>query len=354
MGSNIVKKLDLSYIDTEDLLRSTGIKNISKSAGEITFSCPLEAHQFGDRRPSARMNAQTTLFYCAGCGWRGNAIHFLSRYKQISETVARRLLEERYGGELTAPIENLLKEVKDIMEDDININYITTRKTPSESWIDNFRIDWTLQSGSPQNYVKYMLDRGFCYQELEDWEIGYDQYSNRITIPIRDHEGKLVGFKGRQWKEDPKYPRYMILGDKLSSRPYGFDPYRKSEFVFGLNKIYNNERGSRDIAILCEGELNVLSLYQKGFVGIGVAGSEFSDRQCELIIKYLNKVIVFFDNDSSGAKGTKKVVEMLLPHMEVYVVQNAAGDAAELPREEIQELISTAQPALVFKTRGDL
>lgn len=347
-----MKKLDLSYINTEDLLRSTGIKNISKSAGEITFSCPSESHQFGDRRPSARMNVETTLFYCAGCGWRGNAVHFLSRYKQISETVARRLLEERYGGELTAPIEDLAKEVKEIMKDySFMMGDFPIRKIPSESWIDNFRVDWDHYDFS---FIKYMIDRGFYSTTLIDWEIGYDQYSNRITIPIRDHEGKLVGFKGRQWKEDPKYPRYMILGDKIGSEKYGFDPYRKSEFVFGLDRIYFNKRGASDIAILCEGELNVLSLYQKGFVGIGVAGSEFSDTQCELITKYLNEVIVFFDNDESGSKGTKKVVEMLSPHMEVKVVLNAPGDAAELSREDIQDLISAAQPALVLKTRGDL
>jgi DNA primase len=352
-GVKLVLKneLDLSYIDAKDLLISTGIRNVSVSGSEITFSCFSDNHLHGDNNPSARMNVNTTLWYCAGCKICGNAITFLSQYKQISQSTARRLLEERYGGELTSPIEDLSKEVERIMSDDKKI--IDDRRAPSEEWIEKFELD-----EAPSLAVDYMIDRGFESKTLIDWEVGYDHYSNRITIPIRDHKGKLVGFKGRQANDDKysSYPRYMNLGDKPGFNRYGFDPYCKSEYVFGLDRIYNNNINNSYQTILCEGELNVLALYQHGFTGLSVAGSEFSHRQAELIITYLNSVTVYFDNDESGRKGTKKVIEMLSPYIDVRVIQNAPGDASDIiyEHDELKRLILGADPALLLTARGEL
>lgn len=361
--------LDLSYIDTIDLLKSTGIKNITVSGSEISFSCPSSDHLHGDSRPSARMNLETSAFVCNGCGWRGNAIHFLSKYKSIPETVARRLLEERYGGEsFGSPIDDLVSEVKNIMNDDIKIE--EKRITPSESWIDKFKIDWwsPLKTNKVEPYQNYLVEeRGFDPVWLEKWEIGYDKYSDRITIPIRDDYNNLVGFKGRTWKKDEPI-KYLILGDKKKNemtttlascdrpRHYGFDTYKKSDFVFGLkNYIDSNwETNSAHICIV-EGELNVISMDQKGFHNVvSIAGSEFSDTQCDLIRTYASSATIFFDDDKAGRRGTKKVVEELSPYMPLKVVQNAPGDAAELTGEEIDKLLSRAESALLLEARGEL
>lgn len=340
---------DLSYINARDLLESVGISNISESSGEISFSCPSDAHQFGDHSPSARMNSRTSAFLCHSCGIRGNAITFLSWHKSLPETVARRLLEERYGGgRISAEVGGLEQEVLRIMNPVEQIE--KARIPPVESWLETFRVNWGGTSYSNQSKPSVYMEneRGFTPDILRKCEIGYDDISERITIPIRDHEGRLVGFKGRAWRENT-IPRYMILGDYGNQKRYGFQPYQKSKYVFGLDSWIKNheilEYGSR--MILCEGELNVIAMDQHGFYdAVGISGSEFSQTQCDLIKSYCSNAILFLDNDKAGEKGTKKVIEMLSSYMLIKVVQNAAGDAAELDTKTVRDLIGNAIPAL--------
>lgn len=338
---------DLSYIDVRDLLISTDIKNVSESGGEISFSCPSAEHFHGDRSPSARMNSRTTAWVCHGCGMRGNAITFLAWHKSIPETVARRLLEERYGeGGITAGVgtlEDMVKRIQNpvIIEEEKRI-------PPDESWLDKFLIYWDFPENKP--YIKYMLSRGFKPYELDKYEIGYDENSDRITIPIRDHEGNLVGFKGRAWR-DNMIPKYMILGDYNNQKRYEFQPYQKSKYVFGLNRTYGYWD---DNIVVVEGELNVIAMDQHEFHSVGIAGSEFSQTQCDLMKECCDSIILFLDNDKAGEKGTKKVIEMLSPYMSIKVAQNAPGDAAELDTQTVKELISSAVPALELQVSGKL
>jgi DNA primase len=343
---------DLSYINAKDLLESTDIKNISESSGEISFSCPSADHFHGDTSPSARMNSRTTAFLCHSCGAKGNAITFLAWHKSIPETVARRLLEERYGGGvINAGVGDLESLVKKIMNPEIVEE--EKRIPPNESWIETFKVDWRGERTTP---IYYMTERGFDPSILNSWQIGYDIISERITIPIRDHEGKLVGFKGRAWRENT-IPKYMILGDNRNQTRYGFQPYQKSHYVFGLDRWMQNheviEHGSR--AILVEGELNVIAMDQHGFSdGLGIAGSEFSEIQCNLIKSFYKKAILFLDNDKAGEKGTKKVIEMLSPYMPLNIVQNAPGDAVELDKKTVKDLINSAQPYLTLQVEGKI
>lgn len=340
---------DLSYINARDLLESTGIKNISESSGEISFSCPSADHFHGDTSPSARMNSRTSAWICHGCGQRGNAITFLAWHKSIPETVARRLLEERYGGgAISAGVGNLEDMVKRIINPEVVVEQ--ERIPPAESWLKTFYYDWSTPY-MESNIVKYMFDRGFTSAILSEWQIGYDQVSDRITIPIRDHEGKLVGFKGRAWRENT-IPRYMILGDNRNQTRYGFQPYQKSRYVFGLDKFIENCLVG---AIMVEGELNIIAMDQHGYDNcIGIAGSEFSEKQCDLIKSHVRYIIIFLDNDKAGNKGVKKVADMLAPYMEVRIVQDATADAAELDTDTVKSLISSAQPYLTLQVEGKI
>lgn len=347
---------DLSYINTLDMLTATGMKNISSSGGEISFSCPGDAHQFGDHSPSARMNSRTTAFICHGCGQRGNAISFLAWAKHLPETVARRLLEERYGGgRLSVEAGGLEDEVYRIMNPVKET--VEERTPPSTEWLDSFRDSWTSDA------FKYWYDRGFSSQAIKDWEIGFDLISQRIVIPIFDHDSNLIGFKGRAINDGP-WPKYMILGDRPGETKYGFQPYQKSKHVFGLNrlkqqiKIWEESGPPSSMTtniIIVEGELNVIRMIEYDFDNtVGIAGSEFSEAQRDLIVRHSEQAIIYLDNDKSGHKGTSQVVEMLMPYMPVKVVQDAPGDACEIDEDTANKLILNAKPALQLLASGVL
>ena len=115
-----------------------------------------------------------------------------------------------------------------------------------------------------------MLDRGFTPGDLDDWGIGYDHDSQRITIPVCDADGNLVGFKGRAWRKKA-HPKYLVLGDKEGRRErYGFPTFDKSRVVFGLDRAADSVTQK---LVLVEGEIDVMSLWVMGIPASGVGGS---------------------------------------------------------------------------------
>jgi CHC2 zinc finger len=100
-------EIDLSYVDVEDLLDTLGI-SYTVSHGNATFLCPFHR----EHRPSFRMSTETSAWICNGCSEKGkNAISFLAKIRGISMSEAKRVLEERYRGSLTAALDDLETEV---------------------------------------------------------------------------------------------------------------------------------------------------------------------------------------------------------------------------------------------------
>jgi DNA primase len=333
---------DLSYVDVEDFLRSLKPppRNISRSGDEVDFSCPSANHLHGDQTPSARMNVRTTLWIChaGSCGLRGDAVTFLTAFHGLTESEAQRVIDERYGGsQLSVEAGGLQAEVERIIG--VPIADDLRRVAPDEAWLERFHAAfWDLKANPGP--LSYMHGRGFELAMLDYWYIGWDELSQRIAIPVHDADGHLVGFKGRALHQD-QHPRYLILGDSFGRAPrYGFDTYRKSEFVFALDRA----QGAR--AVIVEGELNAIMLHQHGELGaVSVAGSEFSKTQAELIIRRFSSAVVYFDGDEAGRHGTKKVVDVLSSYLPVSIVVDPPDDAAALGAAAIP-LIAGAIPSL--------
>jgi DNA primase len=294
------------------------------------------------------MNVENSLWICHGCGARGTPVDFLVKFYGHSDSEALRVLTERYGGAQRTAINGLVAEVQRILHPP---EVVDDRSVPDESWVAKFcqGIIWDDITAGRHSFPpgEYMLERGFAPEMLDLWQIGYDDISGRVTIPVRDVDGKLVGFKGRDWTGE-RQPKYLIIGDggNRESR-YGFDTYRKSEHVFGLGTT----RGS-DL-IIVEGELNVIAMWQHGFTNaVGVAGSEFSTTQCRLITRYASTATVFFDADEAGYKGALKVVDMLAPLIPVRVASCSDGDAAEITTEQATEALKRATSSLTLRLRS--
>ncbi len=335
--------MDLSRVDVLDFLQALGVRVESRSGDNALFLCPFHT----ERHPSARMSVKTTQWLCSvGCG-KGNAISFLAMLRDMDFEDAKIHIANRYGIGPTAPIDDLESEVRRNLlndgEEDI------ARVPPDERWIETFAINW--EADPEHRAVQYMINRrGFDPRVLAEWEVGFDDISGRVTIPVRDVEGRFVGFKARAL-EDDTHPRYLILGSApgYPSR-YDFHTYRKSEHVYGLYRVVRGRH-----AVIVEGELNVVAMWQRGFdAAVAVAGSEFSETQRRLIVERCGSATIFFDGDEAGIKGASKVAAMLQEYIPVVAVMGVQHDAAELEQDEIREALLGAQPALALMARGDL
>lgn len=121
-----------------------------------------------------------------------------------------------------------------------------------------------------------------------EFEIGYDLGSNRITIPIRDELGNLIGVKGRLYKQDTdEYnPKYLYL-----------EPCAKSHILYGLYKTlpYILQAGT---CYVFESEKAVMQMWSYGYKNVvSVGGHDLSKKQVEKLTR-LNVDIVFcYDAD---------------------------------------------------------
>ena len=131
--------------------------------------------------------------------------------------------------------------------------------------------------------------------------IGYDVGTDRITIPIRDQHGSLMGIKGRRNyetdnKEDPKY-LYLV-------------PCQMSKTLFGYSTNYSSMYG-RTIMIF-ESEKSVLQCASYGYHNAVALGSNsLSEYQAKMILSLNPQKVIFMLDSDLPLENTKRNIDML-------------------------------------------
>ena len=372
--SRTVRKLGerppwLDQVPAQEMLEELGIDNISSAAlDEILFSCPFDGHDHGDARPSAYMNngaKQThmnTVWVCHGCGRNGNAIGFIAEFSGITRQRAARELRERFapgwhkprGGSMRAELD-LRREQRIAMEAD------RYPEIPVLGWdaYKPYEVDWESYEDVEAPEVQYMFERGFTSSDLSEWRVGFDIDSDRITIPVCTPDGELIGMKGRAWNPRTTM-KYRVLGDtektiRRDGIVYGFDPYLKSQVVFGLHMW-----GEQESYVWDEGEINVMSWWKFGVPAFSTGSASMSDAQARIIRDYCDEVVVFVDDNKAGEHGTwgytdkdgdyhPGAVARLAPYVRVRVADRHDQDANDLLKAgrlwQARRLIYSAKPA---------
>ena len=344
--------MDLSKIDVFEFLSELGMNNVRKDGKDIWYSCFSDTHFRGDANPSASMEQGTTRFHCFSCGMGGNAVIFLSELENVSPIQAAIWIKERFNIGTVPQKDTIVDNVKEILskkKETKTLKYVLPELDESEA--DRRTVDWNSLWNDYMNHSSqlkelpgktwediflkqnersplfYMFDRGFKPETLTKWKIGWDKISERICIPIRNENNRLVGFKARTIKDDN--PRYIVLG----GTEYGFEPYETKKILFALNKA------ASQTMIVREGELNVVSLHEKGFINsVGLSGKFLSDEQVDLCKKYANKLIMWFDDEDDAVAAAEKI-----KNLPVQVVPSFERDPVEMTRGEINSLLTEAQ-----------
>jgi len=145
-------------------------------------------------------------------------------------------------------------------------------------------------------YVNNMfLNDGISYETQKEFEIEYDEFSNRVTIPIRSEIGDLVGVKGRLFKEiiEEWEQKYIYL-----------EPCARSKILYGLNKTYPYIK-KEGKCFVGEAEKFCLQLWSMGYYNsVGIGGKKISSQQIEKLTRLGVDLIFAFDRDV-----TKKEIE---------------------------------------------
>ena len=200
------------------------------------------------------------------------------------------------------PFIKLKNNVKEIMENYKTDEVVRILQPELEEITLKTYLDW--------DNTEFYKDN-ISYQTQAEFELGLDVFSHRITIPIRDEIGRLIGIKGRRvWDTIDEYnPKYLYL-----------KKCKKSEILFGVDKTLSYIK-QKDEVIICESEKGVMQLWSYGFKNaVAVGGHDISNTQVEKIIKLdVGKVIIAFDEDVQE-KVLKKEYEKLCDFVEVKCI----------------------------------
>lgn len=143
------------------------------------------------------------------------------------------------------------------------------------------------------------------------FEIGYDLETQRITIPIRNVYGELIGVKGRaNWDIDENEPKYLYI-----------IPCRMSSTLFGYAQNYPYINDNQTI-LIGESEKFVMQAYTYGIKNcLGLGSNSLSGAQCKLLLELNPKRVIFMLDKSLDPKITKANAEKLRVYARMFDLQ---------------------------------
>ena len=148
------------------------------------------------------------------------------------------------------------------------------------------------------------------YETQRLFEIGYDDFSNRITIPIRDELGNLVGVKGRLFKEqlDEDDSKYLYI-----------ERCNRSQILYGLYYTYNSIKTNNSVYV-CESEKGTMQLVDMGITNVvSTGGSKVSQMQIDKLTRLCVPIIFCFDQDISQWE-IEELADRFIDGTEIYAL----------------------------------
>lgn len=182
--------------------------------------------------------------------------------------------------------------------------------------------------------VNYFIGHGYTQQDLIDVglvserESGgvYDRFRNRITFPIREMMGKMVGF-GARILNPTDIPKFLN-----SPQTVLFD---KGRLLYGLDQARKSIR-TQDQAVIVEGYLDVIALHQGGFTNtVSPMGTALTEDQMRMLKRFTRRIVLALDPDAAGEKATLRGLEVARQAMDhAPEVDAARFDPRGLVRQE--------------------
>ena len=157
-----------------------------------------------------------------------------------------------------------------------------------------------------------LLSKGYTLAEIEeagmiirrdDGSGYYDRFRGRLMIPIRDPQGRAIGFGARVLREEPGRPQPKYINSPQTPL---FD---KSNVLYGLDMAKKAIREA-DLAVLVEGYMDVLMSHQVGVANVVAGmGTALTEAQMRQIKRYSGNLTLALDPDAAGDHATLRGLE---------------------------------------------
>jgi len=317
--------------------------------------CPFHK----EKTPSFKVNQEKGIYHCFGCGKGGNIFQFIMEIENLGFVDAVKLVAQKTNFPLNLQENTTQENGWEDMEEANKIavdfyhqyllgnngkkvlDYLTKRNINRETLL-HFSLgfapaswDALLQKINPgSRSLEGALQAGVLSKNTEGKL--YDRFRQRLIFPIYNLSGKIIAMGGRALAAE-QVPKYL----NSPENPL----YQKGKILYGLYHSRDYIRRKKQ-AILVEGYMDYLSLYQGGFQNcVAASGTAFTQDQAQLLRRFCGpdgEIIILFDGDEAGKNATLKAIRiLLLEGIKVRVCYLAGGeDPDSLIKEKGKETLN--------------
>ncbi len=362
-------------IAEEDVARTRAATDFVQLAGEHmalrrvgrrwTGLCPFH----GEKSPSFSINAEEGLYYCFGCGAKGDVITFVREIEHLDFVEAVEKLAARSGITLHY--------------DDASTSGEHQQRTRLHDAVGR-AVEWyherlltASDAAAARRYLR--SERGYDGALVRQYQLGWapegwdtlvralkvpdeilraaglafvnksgrlnDSFRGRILFPIFDAAGKPVGLGGRVLP-NAEGSKYKNTAETAI--------YNKSRVLYGLNWAKRAVVDAGEV-VVCEGYTDVIGLHQAGVPqAVATCGTALADGHVRLLTNFARRIVLAYDADSAGQAAAERFYEWERKFVvDIVVAALPAGtDPADLARRDpgaLRDAVAGAQPYLAFR-----
>ena len=285
--------------------------------------CPYPDHS--EKTPSFTVHAERNFYHCFGCDKGGDAIKLVMDLKAFSFVDAISYLDERSGVELDF---EGVGNPDPARERNLRRRAIHKPLAPAAVYYHKYLRK--SRSSEAERARSYLKGRGIELSTIEEFRLGYapprgvggfagaaaklgierrildaagllsarggERFSGRITFPISDRRGRIVGFGARALGDE--HPKYLNSPET--------EIFNKRDLLYGFPQVSEAMRKER-AAIIVEGYTDVLMLYQCGIKNaVATLGTATTPSHLRTLSGYADKIYMLFDPDTAGEKALER------------------------------------------------
>ncbi len=297
---------------------------LEPSGTQFKARCPFH----NEKTASFSVSPERGLFYCFGCGEKGDIFNFVERFEGLDKKGALKVLADRAGIALTnnqftkvEPTDSVYEALEVsatkyqhyLAQNTEAIAYLKNRGL-TDATIEAFRIgyaptEWRSISATLDTQSQVFYERAGLIKKTEKGY--YDRFRGRIMFPLMDSSGRIVAFSGRMFPDTPEGPKYLNSPET--------EVFHKSRILFGFDKAKLAIK-KHNFAILVEGQMDLVLSHQAGFKNtVATSGTAVSETvigdagaQLSIIARLTQNLFLAFDGDSAGKKAMERAAIVAL------------------------------------------
>ena len=358
-----------SAVDIVDYIKD--FVPLKKTGKNYQGLCPF--HE--EKTPSFSVNPEKRFYHCFGCGASGDVFTFAKEYKHLSfleavEEVAKfgGIDLKKFGSFDTAKL-NENDEFYEVNAFAANYFAETLAENPGAKSVREYLKQRGIKPATQKAFLlgysptqwdalyKNMVRNKLSI--VKAVKLGlidksrnneyYDKFRGRLIFPIHTPNGRIAAFGGRTLAPKQKTAKYINSPESPI--------YSKRKTLYGL--YFSKDAISKsDKAILVEGYMDVISLYQNGIKNVVAAsGTSLTEDQVRLLSRYTNNIVVIFDADEAGKKAAKRSIEILLKfHFDIRLLSLPSGEdpdsfIREHSADDFNALVESAPDFLSYQAK---